>query len=498
MVNILSTICTRKSLLFLCLSVASVVFFSTPAYAGIEEWNIDFDDYSTGLLEGQNGWLNSNCQGAGAQVTTETGAVGKAVVCDDNAASSNHAKVFSHDLNVYDTFYVYGRFKVDDVGSVSLDGQGVELQLQQDSDNSNVCNFGIQNYVNGVSSFFLEGSTTIDKTTELTDLPAAGQWYWLAMEVDVDLKLCRLVTSTQTTSWITWENNSITDIDMMYIVFNDNSDGIETGKAVDAFYVVEGSYGSGAGGQDLDVDATWAIITAPARDTPYNTFFEGLYNMPYATSATTSYRLSLISQTNQDYSSFNLVGSTTDKLSAYFSGNITFPADDIVYVRIYLYDSDSIGGVPYYISPEFEWWVSANGSSTQTIDLGIFRTGATSTCADASTWSGGLCHAMRLLFVPSESSLQAVKNQVANATSSSPFVYIYEIGQYVDTFQTATATAWSVTVPSTTDFFGGMELLSSSDIQSATGYDMFRNVTHAGLYIILFMYVIKRTRRILS
>jgi len=244
---------------------------------------------------------------------------------------------------------------------------------------------------------------------------------------------------------------------------------------------------------DVDVNETWIVLTEPEKETPYETNFKGYLNFPDKTATTSSWRLSFISSTGEDLSSTTASGTTTETDFYEYSGTVNFEIDDIVYVRAYLYDNDSLSGLPSYISAEYEWWVSADGVAGNGIDLGTFRT-STSTCGSAATWGGALCHSLRLLFIPSSGSIDFIGDKIDDATSTAPFVFVHQIDTYIETMLSADSSSWTITVPTTTEYFGGMPLLSSSQVESIPGYAVLRSAITAGIYLLLVFYVIRRTR----
>lgn len=301
-------------------------------------------------------------------------------------------------------------------------------------------------------------------------------------------------------------NGGVTPVDGttygLYFTDSTNVTGGNTIVDMDKVVLVYVVYGSGSyeiTDEPLfgDVNSTYIRITQPSLNTTYNTTFTGFLNIPTPSSATSTWRVSFLSSTGEDYSALEVIGTTTDNSQYYFSGNVQFEKDDIVYVRAYLYDDDEVNSSNLvYISPEYEWWVSSTGSTTSTINLGAFRTGATSTCASPDSWSGAICHSIRILFVPSETATNFINKRVAVATSTAPFSYMYDIKQYIDVLYASGSTTWEITVPSTTPYIGDITLLSSSAIDSNSNYQLVRDVFTGMVYLLIPLYAYRRLKTI--
>lgn len=236
------------------------------------------------------------------------------------------------------------------------------------------------------------------------------------------------------------------------------------------------------------------------RNVAYNATFSGQLNNVDQTSATITYLVSFLSQSGIDYSDKTYTGYTTQTGAQSFTATTTFDQDDIVYVKAYLYDDDTPNAINLIdISNEVEFWVSANANPSQVVDLGTFRTKSTSTCAQntgfssstsilsAAAFEHSLCVVGQILFVPSDFALEQVNKQVAVATGTAPFSYMYDIGNYVETIFTPTPASWSISVPTTTPIFsgfGGMVIVSSADLDSNAPFQMGRT---AGGYLVILL-----------
>lgn len=255
----------------------------------------------------------------------------------------------------------------------------------------------------------------------------------------------------------------------------------------------------------------YIVITEPEpydRSVAYSPNVSGQLNLVGVATGTKSYKITFLSQSGVTYGPSYIQG-TTSNYSLY---DFTLPAtqlavDDIVYVRAYLYDNATWSGLPAYISKEYEWWISSSGNVTDPIDLGTVRTHSSSTCSNATGFGSSttlvngigyvLCSVGSFLFVPSQSSLESVTSQIATATSTFPFSYMWDVNQYMDTLFTYNDNVvWSITLASSTPVFGNTTLLSSSDIDTNSNYQIVRSFFGVMVYLALIIYIYKRSKRI--
>jgi hypothetical protein len=176
---------------------------------------------------------------------------------------------------------------------------------------------------------------------------------------------------------------------------------------------------------------------------------------------------------------------------------VSFTKDDIVFARASLYDGDNFDTL-LDISEEYEWWISANANPLQPIDLGVFRTGTTTFCgesAGALDFAWGTCMAMRLLFVPNESSITYITDQLSTATQTAPFSYMYDVNTYMDTLFTPATTSWSISVASST-YITDVTLLDSTEVDSNSNFQTIRTFMGLVLLIGMPLYTYRRIKSI--
>jgi len=307
-------------------------------------------------------------------------------------------------------------------------------------------------------------------------------------------------------------NTTNSDNIKLYALLYDNVDLMQIDNAVemkeymDALFGVIAEEGDGNGEVIPDSSEDYIVITEPDHkdNKPYTVNIEGQLNLTGVASGTKSYAITFLSQTNQDYSHLNIYATTSSYIEETFYHSVTFPLDDVIYVKAYLYDNSNWNALGLkYVSREYEWWVSAAGNPTSVVDLGTYRTG-TSTCGYSATadlsfaqgFAWGLCQVGRALFVPSETTLNNVKTQLAVATSTAPFSYVYDTGNYFDTLFTVSTTTWSIVMPTSTGAMAGVVLMSSSQIQSVSFYNQMRNVLTWVVYLMIPLYAWRRSTSI--
>jgi hypothetical protein len=219
------------------------------------------------------------------------------------------------------------------------------------------------------------------------------------------------------------------------------------------------------------------------------------------TYATSTVIVSFISQTGISYNQIQFVTATSSQTSR--TESVTFTQDDIIYARAYLYNGSSTNAANLIdVSPEYEFWVTANANASEPIDLGSFR-GDASLCTYSTTSTQviaglgfALCSVGKALFYPSIDSLDYISGKFATATGTAPFSYIWDVNSYIETLFSVPSTSWEISVPSTTPYIGDITLISSSELDSNTNYQTIRSFISIMLYLSLVMYVYFRVKRI--
>jgi len=237
---------------------------------------------------------------------------------------------------------------------------------------------------------------------------------------------------------------------------------------------------------------TFALLSAPTNgafetnSVPVEVYWNS------KTYATTSLLVSFYSL-NQDLTAFATTVNAVSNGIHHSNFTVDFPYyDDIIYVKLYLYENGS--GVPAYISKEYSFSFVANGDVSR-VSLGGFRTGASSTCASSDTWSGGLCHAGLLLFVPSEESLALLGNKYEELQGTFPFVYAFEAQDLMETLFTATSTDAGI-VASTT--LGTITFINRAKLEAVPYSSTFRTIIGYGMWLAFLWGAYRRVVRIFN
>jgi len=198
-----------------CLSVASDV------RADYTEWNHNFDSYSTGNLNGQDGWVGDT------DLDIESFEGGYAVRNELNGANEID-KINLYDLTNYDDYYVTATFQTytNYTGNSTLSAH-IEIM---DSNGDDSCIFGIGTDSDYRVVPFVNGLGTIDVIDELvpTSTPVT-----VSVQLDNVNQRCRLFTSASTTEWTNFSSDysgtsttqlqiQITDIGSYGDVYVDN------------------------------------------------------------------------------------------------------------------------------------------------------------------------------------------------------------------------------------------------------------------------------------
>ncbi len=253
------------------------------------------------------------------------------------------------------------------------------------------------------------------------------------------------------------------------------------------------------------VDEDFIIIESPVRDTAYDTTITGRFNNLTGNSATTTYMISFLSQSGIDYSDLTIVASSTDSLYD-FSHDVQFEQDDIVFVKAYLYDDDSLNADNLIdISPEYEWWVSANANPTEMIDLGMYRTFSTSTCAgltglststpwySAQAFANAGCEVMAFLFVPYGSVVDSYEQLSSTTRAKFPFAYVSDLILAVESESESISSSTPPTL--TLNVFNTESVvLSTTTMQQPFGYNLstLKSIVSVGLVLIFIVYARSR------
>lgn len=250
-------------------------------------------------------------------------------------------------------------------------------------------------------------------------------------------------------------------------------------------------------------DGPYAVITAPIDGgvVPYSFDVDGELDFPTASSSVVSYAVTFVSQTGLDYSSTNIYATTSDLTEYVFTHPVEMAIDDIVYVRVYLYDNDSWNAAGLvYISPEYEFWVSSTGDTTSVIDMGTFRTNYTDFCQDtfysatssaASAFGYVMCNVIRYLAVPSESTIEKYSELASTTSQVAPFSYMVDIA---DVFETASSSFGTATVtPATLELYGQEVDLYNQDsftrFVDASTWATVRSVVTGSLWFMFILMV---------
>jgi len=313
-------------------------------------------------------------------------------------------------------------------------------------------------------------STLVLDTLDITNAtyyPVIMSWRKKEGASIMQMQMCVSATCTN------WQDHSLTYFDEL------NIQGFGTLARVDSIAYTSSN-------TDNQVGDRYSIITSPAdyAQTYYSFDIDGQIDIPDATAPTISYAITFTSQTGVDYSALNIYATTSDSDEYTFSHPVTFPIDDIVYARVYVYDNDSWNAVGIVsISEEYEWWVSSSGDVLSTVDLGTTRTGTQNYCqqnftASSSAFSVGgvryaLCETLFFFFIPSQNVLNNYIVLASTTANKYPFAYFDDVFDVWDSATSSYATGTSV---STLDF----NMASSSIPFTATIYrqDMLESVNN--------------------
>lgn len=249
--------------------------------------------------------------------------------------------------------------------------------------------------------------------------------------------------------------------------------------------------------EEVSLVEDYIIITDPVESAGHaNVAYSDTFTLQInnTNNSTSSYIVNFVSQSGELYPS--VTGSTTSSFPFSTTTNISFDKDDIIFVKALLYNGEYLNN-RIDSSPEYEWWVSANANPNQRVDLAMFRTGTTTFCGEsqgALDFAWGTCMALRLLFVPNESSLNYISDQFAEATSTVPFSYMYEMYDlFNDLYSRNTTTAWVISLPTSTPVFGDITILDSSVIDSSANYQIIKTAMITFLYLGLIGYLYRRS-----
>lgn len=467
----------------LLVALAIFLFVAPVSHAQtIAEWDHDFNSYPTGSVDGYDGWSGD--------VTVEvaaSGYLGNALYVPNGTGQDDVSKsgLFNLLAGGVTTLVFYGQ----------VDGNTGQARITlKENDGGSICAFGIND--NSGSKFYVSGAGVSYK-----DLVVTNTWYRMEVNIDDVANTCQMniPSLSTTTAAVSFVDTAATNTTAMQLVLDD-------GNGDDAWIDHVYAHTNGFTSDDDDDDPippiteNYIVLTAPIKNTPYATTLSGQLNIVTPTSSTTAYRITFESTTGIDYTSLTISTTTTDSSEYSFSHTVNFVQDDIVFVRAYVYDDPTENAVNLAdLSPQYEWWVSANANPSEPVDLGMFRTGTSTFCGSSGgplDFAWGTCQAFRLLFVPNESSLDYIGDLTATATATAPFSYVYDVNTYLDELFTPTSTVWSIATPSTTPALGEITLLTSATIDSSTNYQTIRTFMGYAIYLSMIMYVYMRIRRV--
>jgi hypothetical protein len=469
------------------LLMALAIFFTVTTQTAHAETlkSFVFDNYSTGLLDTQDGWdaeadldivSGSQCNGG----------AGKCVEIDSSGTDTGD-------------YYFTTSFTDYDVVTVDAD-------------------IYLESTVNNSFRFYLQDRVTTDSVCIARAVQTSGTNYY-ALEGD-DLNTA--TTSSGTLSTDEWIDVTLTynftDETCTLLIDNYQLGPTSFDVSSDSSYASTtrfnmGRYGGGNAASRIDniifsnevpesqyvppATEEYIVITDPYGTPHANVAYTDTVTVQYnnLTSSSSSFIINLVSQTGELYSS--LEASSTGITPDTYTFNVSFTKDDIVFARASLYDGDNFDTL-LDISEEYEWWISANANPLQPIDLGVFRTGTTTFCgesAGALDFAWGTCMAMRLLFVPNESSITYITDQLSTATQTAPFSYMYDVNTYMDTLFTPATTSWSISVASST-YITDVTLLDSTEVDSNSNFQTIRTFMGLVLLIGMPLYTYRRIKSI--
>jgi hypothetical protein len=457
------------------LLTALAVFLFAPSFTNASS-NDNFESYPTGDVDSvTSSW--SDGSGSWNIVSSPVFEGSRSLACSSSSCGTptTTASDLQSFSRIIQTGYIYNDGRQQSIRLYDTNGNSM-LRVEFDNDGDHI---------------FAENDTTTETTSNSY---ATSTWVYFQIDIDFTNSLFRVnIDDGPFTPWIDFftTSNGIPS----YWSFNSFT---STGGTVFAF----DNWGTDATTlSDIPPsDENYIVILSPTFNTSYTTNIIGELNIPSPTSSTSTYVISFVSQTGIDYSSQQITGTTTSQTQTRFNETVSFQQDDVVYVKAYLYDSSTANAIYLVdVSPEYEWWVSANANPTEQIDLGAFRTGTTTFCgesAGALDFAWGTCMAMRLLFVPNESSLNYITDQLSEATSTIPFSYMYDSVEYLDTIFSATSSDFTIAAPSSTSttFFSSMNIINTSSIRNDTMYQVYRSFATAIIYIAIPFYAFRRIR----
>jgi len=210
--------------------------------AQLSDWNHDFNDYSSGSLNGQQGW---GVEGAESDfVVFNTGYLGKGVHVVDNLESGNEQAYKDIDFNINDGSSVYNLVwygLVEQVDGVGFDDQQFVAVARASStdqfDSNNVlCQAG----------FSQSGGLRLNSTDDIvgTSTSASGilslQWYKYDLEIDFNESVCYVtvwgVNGPVTIGPADFETVGYDDISVLFLDLRSQSSDGGGESAVDHIY----------------------------------------------------------------------------------------------------------------------------------------------------------------------------------------------------------------------------------------------------------------------